>query len=88
MSPVDSTQQQITDLRRQLAETNRRMEWIDQHGTRGVESIRNQLTAMSKDLGKVEKAVTGRNLWVYFLTLLPVYVLLFLTIFGKGGGTP
>lgn len=34
-----------------------RMEQIDQHGTRGMESVRTQLGLVQRDMGKMESAV-------------------------------
>lgn len=84
---------------RRLTAVEQRVAWLDEHGTRGVDGIRIQLTEMAKDYGQAEGAIkvlsdkldviTGRG-WqrfmAYGLALLPVYVLLFLAVIGHGAG--
>jgi len=41
---------------RRMTALETRVESIDQHGTRGMESIRTQLGGLQRDLGKVESA--------------------------------
>jgi uncharacterized coiled-coil protein SlyX len=75
------------ELERRVTEVERRIEWLDQHGTRGVESLRNAITEQGKDIARVEtavdivrKSIGTRQTFVYLAALLPVYILLFITI--------
>lgn len=79
---------------RRLAAIERRLDWIDQNDTRGVPGLRLQLSEQAKDItqntaalevikGKIDNiAAQRRQQYVSVgLALLPVYILLFLTVF-------
>jgi len=84
-----------TDLTRRVTVLENRLDYLDQHGTRGVGVIQVQLMEMSKDIGKVEHQLgqqqksidavrSGRwaTFTAYAIALLPLYILLFIAILG------
>jgi hypothetical protein len=89
-----------SDLARRIDAAEKRIDWLDTHGTRGVEAIRIQITELANDIGQHSGLITalsgkldtiaGRG-WqrflAYALAILPVYVLLFLAVTqAKTGG--
>lgn len=87
-----------SDTRRRLSAVEQRLGWLDEHGTRGVDGLRVQIVEQAKDLGKVEQHLaemstkldglrSGRaaQFGAYALAIIPVYVLLFLSVFGITG---
>lgn len=87
-----------SDTRRRLQVLETRIDWLDQHGTRGVDSIRVQLVEQAKDIGalgqqiaevgvKVSQADGARwqRFTAYAIAILPVYVLLILAIIKAKG---
>lgn len=88
-----------TDVRRRLTEAERRIDWLDQHGTRGMEALRVQMTEQAKDLGSIGQSVTDihsilddlrsnrtRAFIAFLLAILPIYVLLFMAVGGMHKG--
>lgn len=82
------------DLARRVGGLEERLTWLDEHGTRGVDAIRGQLTDQDKDIARVEASVgeiratvealrgnAGRDVRLYIIPLIPVYVLLALAVF-------
>lgn len=82
-----------SDTKRRLSQVEQRLDWLDQHGTRGVEGIRIQLTEQAHDIGTIEQRVTDVHAILdamrstrigtfiaYALAIIPVYVLLFLSV--------
>jgi hypothetical protein len=55
-----------------------RVEFLDNHGSRGVERLQVQLTELVKDVAKIETRTGVRQTLVYLAAFLPIYVLLFL----------
>lgn len=84
------------DTRRRVTAVERRLDWLDEHGTRGVDGIRIQLTEQAGDIAAVQQSVKDlaasiqqtaasrvRTFAAYLLAILPVYVLLWLTYVGS-----
>lgn len=82
------------ELARRVIAVETRLEGIDLHGTRGVETVRLLQTEQAKALGqiveqikalssKVDDVKSGRwgRYFAFAAALLPVYVLLFLAVF-------
>lgn len=83
-----------TDTERRIEAVERRLDFIDVNGTRGVGEIQSQLTNQATDIGqlagrldaidaKLDNAARMR-LQQYVglaMALLPIYVLLFLSLF-------
>lgn len=82
-----------SETRRRIAAVEHRLDWLDEHGTRGVDSLRIQLTEQAKDIAaicvqveqignKVGQADSARwqRFAAYALAIIPVYVLLILTV--------
>ncbi len=42
--------------RADLAQLAQRMDWLDEHGTRGVGALQVQVTELAKDIGRIEAA--------------------------------
>lgn len=87
------------DTARRLDQLEHRVDWLDQHGTRGVEAIRIQLTEQARDIGTIEQRVTDVHTILdamrstrigtfiaYALAIIPVYVLLFLSVIHASKG--
>ncbi len=88
------------DLARRIAAAEDRITRLDEHGTRGVDSIKVIQAEQARDLGKIEAQVAAvsvkldgitsrqwQRLVGFALAVLPIYVLLFLAVFGvKPGG--
>lgn len=79
------------DTARRMAEVERRLEWMDQHGTRGIDAIKGQLSEQATDISKIEakldgiqRAIAVRQTVIYFALLAPVYVLLFIDVAKAG----
>lgn len=79
---------------RRLHDLEQRIAWLDEHGTRGVQGLQIQLQEQGKDIaeatvglaavGSKIDALSANRLQQYVtigLALLPVYVLLFLSLF-------
>lgn len=77
------------EIARRMAALETRVEFIDQHGSRGVDSIRLQLTTVDRDIGKLQNAVdkiegivnglkparTWPTVIAYVVTVIPLYAL-------------
>lgn len=87
------------ELRRRMTALEQRMDFIDQHGTRGVEGIRQVQVSQAGDLGeikasvqlvtnKVESIVVGswRRSLSFAVAVAPLYILLFLSVFHVKAG--
>lgn len=83
-----------SDIERRLEALEQRMAWLDEHGTRGVDSLRVQVSNQTTDIAgisgrldaievKIDSAARVRfNQYIGIgLALLPIYVLLFMSIF-------
>lgn len=82
-----------SDTRRRLDAVESRLAWLDEHGTRGVDSIRGQITEQAKDIGTIESRLGEMNkkldgishgrtatFAAFALAIIPVYVLLLLVV--------
>lgn len=91
---VEAVMPRQTDTERRLDALEQRLDRIDQTGTRGTEAVRVQLSNQATDLvalsGRLDKidekldsaARIRFNQYIGLaLALLPIYVLLFLTLF-------
>lgn len=87
------------ELRRRMTAIERRMDFIDQHGTRGVEGIRQVQVSQATDLGEIKASVQGmqnkvesisQNSWrrsvSFAIAVAPLYILLFLSVFHVKAG--
>ena len=81
------------DTRRRITEVERRIDWLDQNGTRGFEAMRAQLAEQAKDLETIDRRIGDvhnllddmragrmRTFAAYALAIMPIYVLLFLSV--------
>ena len=50
------SRREFDDLRAMVTRNGQRMDWLDEHGTRGVGSLQLQVTELAKDVAKVEAA--------------------------------
>ena len=55
------TRREYDDLRSAVRAVSQRLEWLDEHGTRGVGSLQLQVTELAKDVAKVEAAQEAHN---------------------------
>lgn len=46
-------------MERRVGEVERRLGWLDEHGTRGVDVIRTQLSEQAADIGEIKGQVEG-----------------------------
>lgn len=83
-----------SDIERRLDTLESRMAWLDEHGTRGVDSLRAQVSGQTADIGELKgrldkidgkiDSASRQRMSQYIglaMALLPIYVLLFLTLF-------
>lgn len=83
-----------TETERRLDAIEQRLGWLDEHGTRGVDALRAQVTNQTTDIveinarldkidTKLDSAarVRGNQYIGFAMALLPIYVLLFLSLF-------
>lgn len=88
----------VSDLARRIAAVENRLDWLDEHGTRGVDGLRIQMVEQAKVSGalceqmkQVDTKLTQidgarwQRFTAYALAILPVYVLLFLAIMKSKG---
>ena len=77
---------EVDRLDRRIDETRGRLDVLDQHGTRGVDALRNQVLQLAKDIeqheqlhqAQTEQQITGRR-WVIGTVcalIVPLYPLL------------
>lgn len=82
------------DIERRLSQVEQRLNWLDEHGTRGVDGLRAQVTNQTTDIveinGRLDKIevkldsaarVRSNQYIAYIISLLPIYVLLFMSLF-------
>lgn len=77
-----------------MSQVEQRLNWLDEHGTRGVDGLRAQVTNQTTDIveinGRLDKIevkldsaarVRSNQYIAYIISLLPIYVLLFMSLF-------
>lgn len=82
------------DIERRLTAVEQRLAWLDEHGTRGVQVLQVQITEQAKDIventtrlatisAQIDQMGNARRqqFIMISLSLLPIYVLLFLSLF-------
>jgi uncharacterized coiled-coil protein SlyX len=79
----------MPDYERRITSLEQRVDFIDLHGTRGIDGLRLQLTTVDRDLGKLQGAVNTlsetvnklrpQRAWpaiaAYIVTVIPLYAL-------------
>ena len=87
------------ELGRRVSEVESRLQWLDEHGTRGVDAIRAAQQSQATDLGEIKgqimqlggkvDSLSGTQ-WPRVLgfaaVVAPIYILLFLAVFHVKAG--
>lgn len=84
----------LRDIERRIDKVEQRLTWLDEHGTRGVQALQVQITEQAKDItdntarlaaisAQIDAQGSARRqqFVMIALSLLPIYVLLFLSLF-------
>lgn len=84
----------LRDIDKRIDKIEQRLEWLDEHGTRGVQVLQVQITEQAKDLAEntvrlasiatqidAQGSARRQQFVMIALSLLPIYVLLFLSLF-------
>ena len=84
----------LRDIDKRVDRIERRLAWLDEHGTRGVQVLQVQIAEQAKDIAEgtarlaaisaqIEAQASARRqqFVMIALSLLPIYVLLFLSLF-------
>lgn len=84
----------LRDIDKRIDKIEQRLEWLDEHGTRGVQVLQVQITEQAKDITEntarlaaisaqldAQGSARRQQFVMIALSLLPIYVLLFLSLF-------
>lgn len=84
----------LRDIDRRVDKLEQRIVWLDEHGTRGVQVLQVQITEQAKDITDntarlaaisaqidAQSSARRQQFVMIALSLLPIYVLLFLSLF-------
>lgn len=84
----------LRDIDKRIDKIEQRLEWLDEHGTRGVQVLQVQITEQAKDITDntarlaaisaqldAQGSARRQQFVMIALSLLPIYVLLFLSLF-------
>lgn len=84
----------LRDIDKRIDKIEQRLEWLDEHGTRGVQVLQVQITEQAKDIVEntarlasisaqldAQGSARRQQFVMIALSLLPIYVLLFLSLF-------
>lgn len=83
-----------SEIVRRITDVEAHLKWLDEHGTRGVDVIKSQLSDQAGDVGELKGKLDGivssidnirrsmgsRQTIVFVASVLPIYVLLIITI--------